>query len=206
MISLFLYKAFHVSDDFQRIFVAISFVLVLPVLYIKWVLKKPLRDFGLKIGDWKKGLMYGLLSAVILLIIFSLLFWKFDFVEKYYLPVNVIVNFKYFVLRELIVVGFFIALYEFFFRGFVMFYFLEKLSNKYYANIIQASFFYLFLVSMSTFDWARSPYIIVAPLAGLIAQKSGSIIYSAIFTWIVFLILDATFVKMIIQTTLNNQI
>jgi len=204
-LSLFLYMVFKVDGNFQKLVSTIGFLFLMPVLYIKLILKKSLGDFGIKIGDWKKGIIYSVICMFVLAIIFYFLFTKFNFIEKYYLPTSVIVNFKSFILRELLIVGFFIALYEFFFRGFVMFYFLDKFKSVYYSNLLQVIIFYLFLVSVGTFDWARAPYILLAPLAGIVAQKSQSILYSFIFSWIAFLIIDTVFIKIIIKTALLQQ-
>jgi hypothetical protein len=204
IMSLFLYMVFRVNGDFQKIIATISFLFVLPILYIRLILKKPLSDFGMKKGDWKKGIFYSGISLFILAGIFFVLFAKFNFVEKYYLPIGAITSFKSFIVREILLIGFFVALYEFFFRGFIMFYFSNKVKLMYYSNLIQVMAFYLFLVSIDAFDWVRAPYIIVAPLAGIIAQKSQSILYSFVFSWLAFLIIDSIYIKIIVQSALTK--
>ncbi len=202
--SLFLYKVFRVEGDFQKIVATMSFFFVIPILYIRLILKKPLADFGLQKGDWKVGLKLSMLSLFILIPIFYILFNNFNFIERYYIPVNAITNFKSFVFREIVVVSFFIALYEFFFRGFIMFYFLDKLKSGMYSNIIQISAFYIFLFATNSFGWVISPYIVIAPLAGLIAYRSRSILYSFVLSWFAILIVDTVFIKLIIDSVLGK--
>lgn len=202
-ISLFLYAVFRVEGDFQKIVTTISFLFIIPILYIRTILKESLYNFGIQKGDWKNGLKYSIFSLLILIPIFYILFNDFNFISKYYIPENSIISFSSFVFREIVVVAFFVALYEFFFRGFVMFYFSKKLNSGLYANIIQTSIFYVFLAIIGSFGWVVSPYIIMAPLAGMIAYKSQSIIYSFVFSWLVVLVVDTIFIKLIIDSVLG---
>lgn len=203
-VSLFLYEVFRVEGDFQRIVATISFFFVIPILYIRLILKRPLSEFGLQKGDWRVGMRLSLLALFILIPIFYFLFSNFNFIERYYIPVNSIASFSSFVFRELVVISFFIALYEFFFRGFIMFYFFNKIKSGLYSNIIQAVAFYAFLLMTESFGWVASPYIIVAPLAGLVAYKSRSILYSFVLSWVAILIVDTIFIKLVIDSVLGK--
>ena len=201
--SMFLYSVFRTEGNFQIIVATISFLFVVPFLYIRLILKRSLNEFGIQKGDWRKGFLYSIFSILILTFIFYLFFNNFNFIEKYYLPASIVSNFKYFIFREVVKIGFFIALYEFFFRGFIMFYFSDKFKSCFYPIVIQSLIFYVFLIAVDSFGWATSPYILIAPLAGLVAYKSHSIIYSFVFSWISVLAIDTVFIKIIVSLALK---
>ncbi|MDD5652248.1 MAG: hypothetical protein PHX98_02495 [Candidatus Moranbacteria bacterium] len=201
--ALFLHKIFRVSDNFQTIAATISFLFLIPVLYIKIILKKPLKNFGMRIGDFKKGILYAIFSSVIFAAVFYFLSAKFDFFGKYVVPAHIVDNFTYFVYREVLVVGFFLALYEFFFRGFTLFYFYDKFKSGIYAVLFQTVLFLAFLALVNSFNWSTLPYMVMAPLAGLVAYKSNSILFSFLLSWISILILDSISVKIIIDSVIK---
>lgn len=202
--SLFLYKEFIVSGSFQKIVATISFLLVIPVLYVKLVLKRSLKEFGIKKGDWKKGVAYSVPTLIVLAAVFYQLFDRFDFLNKYFMSVHSVSSFKYFVFREIVQVGFFVAIYEFFFRGFIMFYFSDKIKSGIYLVAFQSLIFYLFLWIAGSFGWSTLLYIILAPLAGLVAYSSKSILYSFVFSWLSVLVVDTIFIKLFINSVLGK--
>lgn len=193
IICLFLYGIFPTSDLFQKIVSTLTFLLVIPALYIKITLRKDLKDFGLRKGDWKKGLIWTLLSFLGSLLIFYIVFQYTDFSEKYQLPKKVTEEFKIFLAYELLLVGFFTVLYEFFFRGLVMFSFSKKIKG--WAIILQALLFILFLALTNTFDWPMIPYAIFSLFAGIIAYKSDSLAYSFGASLLFTIIIDTITIK-----------
>jgi membrane protease YdiL (CAAX protease family) len=100
-------------------------------------------------------------------------------------------SFGYFVFYELVLVAFFTAVYEFFFRGFVLFHFAPDL--KYWAIVVQYGLFLLLLLVTGSSFWALAPYIIFAPFAGWIAYKSDSLAYS-FFGQLIFIIIIDTYI------------
>lgn len=193
IICLFLYGIFPTSGIFQKIISTLTFLLVIPALYIKITLRKDLKDFGLRKGNWKKGIVWTLLSLLTSLLIFYIVFQYAEFSEKYQLPQKVSSEFKFFLAYELLLVGFFTALYEFFFRGIIMFSFSEKI--KVWAAVLQASSFILFLALTNNLGWPMMPYAIFSLFAGIIAYKSESLAYSFGASLLFTIIVDTIAIK-----------
>jgi membrane protease YdiL (CAAX protease family) len=85
-------------------------------------------------------------------------------------------------------------MYDFFFRGFVMSTFWGR--TRYWVIFIQTILFLILMVGTKSFTWGLVPYLINAPLAGLIVCKSKSLIYSTVFQLLVIIILDAGIVRL----------
>ena len=197
ILCLFMIKLFPEKDHFQKLIISLTFLLIVPVLYVKIVLKENLRKFGLKVGEWKPGLIWIFISLVVSSLILYLIYNYLDFAEKYYLPQKTIESFGLFIFYETAIAGFFIALYEFFFRGFIMFGFSEKLKHK--AIILQFILFILFLIINKDFNWIFAPYMMTALFSGVIAYKSKSLIYSFLFSWLFIILSDAVYINSLIH-------
>lgn len=197
LFCLLLHSVFPGKDYFQKIVISLVFLLVIPILYIKIVSKESLKDFGLKLGNWRLGVMWLFISLAISLLALYLIYNYTSFAEKYYLPQKIIKSFGLFAFYEIVIVGFFVALYEFFFRGFTMFSFSEKLGFN--AIALQFILFILFLIIAKDFNWVFAPYIAAAPIAGMIAYKSGSLIYSYLFSLLFAIISDAMYISSLIN-------
>lgn len=189
---LALYVIFPAENPFQQIVSSLAFLLAVPLLYVKIVLKKNLRNFGWQLGDWQKGARWAGFSLFISLLIFYVIFHYTNFRQKYSLPQIVSENFWFFLGYEILLVGLFVVFYEFFFRGFVLFSFRWL---KYWSIIIQFCLFVCLLLIMKNFEWLMFHYIITAFFSGLIAYQSRSIFYSIVFSWVFIIITDAIFIK-----------
>jgi membrane protease YdiL (CAAX protease family) len=195
--SLFLYVLFPAEELFQKGVIIIVFFVLLPILFIKFVLKRNNNFYGLEIGDWKKGVLWSAYAIFIMFIVLLFLIKYFNFFSYYTIPFSTIIDFNKFILYEFLIVLFFIAIYEFYFRGFIMFLLISRF--KYWAIVIQFLIFSLLI--LSTRDvlviYLFLPYLIFSPLAGIIAQKSRSIIYSALTQFLIIICLDVVFIKMV---------
>lgn len=194
---LFMIKLFPEKDYFQKLIVSVTFLLAVPVLYIKIVLKEDLKNFGLRAGNWKQGIAWIFLSLAGSSLILILLYQYAGLGEKYYVPQNVIQNFRLFVFYEIVIAGFFLILYEFFFRGFIMFSFLKKW--KAVSIILQFSAFLLFLIITKDFNWGSVNYIIASFFSGIVAYKSRSLFYSYLFSLLFVIISDAVYIHSLIN-------
>ena len=193
--NLLLIGAFPSENEFQMIVIGLTFLFVIPLLYIKIVLGDSLGDFGIKSGDWKIGLA---LSALFLVIILPSMYFVYkytEFLSYYQLPDGSTASFGFFVLYELFFVGLFLALLEFFFHGFIMFSFFGK--NIWTAVLLQFFIFIVFLALNDILDWRMFPYIVTSLFGGIIAIKSKSLWYSYIFGLIFIILHDAIFIKII---------
>jgi len=195
LLCLGLYVFFPVAGNFQQIVTAVIFFVLLPVLYNAVVLKKNRTFYRLHLGDWKKGIFWAIVGMAASLIIIGGFIKYGDFVHKYALPAGLGSNFGYFAFYELVLVAFFTALYEFFFRGFVMFHFSPIVKT--WAVVIQFVLFVLLLLVTGGVSWPFVPYIIFAPFAGWIAYKSDSLLYSFVGQLIFIIIIDASVIKML---------
>lgn len=192
---LFFVGYFPKNDIFQEVVVGLSFFLVIPFLYCRIILKKELRDFGVQTGDTKSGIMWTGISAGVLFLIYYIIFHYTDFENKYNLPQKVASEFKYFVLYEILIVGFIAALYEIFFRGFVMFTLKERFGQ--WAIVMQAVIFLLLLTISGGWDYSLVPLLVTSLFSGITAYRSQSLIYSFLVSFFSVVILDSVIIKIL---------
>jgi membrane protease YdiL (CAAX protease family) len=198
LICILLYAFFPIKneDSFQQIVLNIVFLFFVPFLYIKIVFKDKMKNFGFQIIPWKGG--FWIMPACFLIAgLFAYLIFEYtDFQKSYFLGRFEFVNdFWYLFFYEFVVVNLFVLLSELFFRGFVMFYFEKKIGL--YSIFIQFLFFVLFLGILERLNLDNIFYLPVALLAGLIAYKSKSLIYSYFFSIIILVIVDIIYLKFI---------
>lgn len=192
---LSLYAFFPVSGVFQKITTLLIFFAVIPILFNKLFLKKSLGEIGLGIGDWKQGLFWAGISTIIIGIILLLGIFFFGFYERYPIPDVIVGSYKNFLFYSLTTVLFFVVVYDFFFRGFLMMTLGLKIGWR--AILVQTVIFALLVAFIGNIIWALVPYMIFAPFAGIIVYKSGSIIYSSIMQFIILIILNAGMVHIL---------
>ena len=111
------------SQDLSR---TTFFLLILPILYIKLVLKKKLKDFGASLPISKQNLIWFSGALLASFIIMALLIKFTDFQKNYVIPDYIMASFWIFLLGELVVYNYFFFQLEAFFRGFVLFTFFPK--------------------------------------------------------------------------------
>ena len=192
IVCLFLYIVFPVSNVFQRIISSLTFLFLIPFLYVKIILKKEMKGLGFRIGNWQTGVTWSVISLIGSVLITYVLFEYFNFSEKYPFPQYLTNNFLAFVSYEIFLVGFFVALYEFFFRGFLMLGVLKKTGV--WSIFLQAFVFLLLLLAAGGISWALVPYIIFSFFSGAIVYLSRSILYSFISNTLFIVIVDSIFV------------
>lgn len=91
-------------------------LLVIPLLYVKYIQKKPLLDYGTTIGIKK----WGLVSVVLFLLAISLLYFSSqdqNLINTYPLTKDILVSWPMWVGYEILYVSIYYIPYEFFFRG-----------------------------------------------------------------------------------------
>ncbi|HAV11577.1 MAG TPA: hypothetical protein DCX32_03470 [Candidatus Moranbacteria bacterium] len=191
--NLIAFKLFPTEGRFQDISALIVFFVITPVLFNKFILKKDFSLFGLVVGDWKNGLVWAGLSLLMSFLIFYIIFHYTSFLDNYIISRRIAEDFLYFVYYELVLVLSLSFIYEFFFRGFVMFQFLRFLG--YGAVLLQFLIFVVLIWFSPDFSWNFIPYIIFFPFAGLVAFKSNSIIYSLVAQSFFIFIVDVIFIR-----------
>jgi len=98
-----------VAEDLSRLF---FFLLVIPALYIKLILKKSFGDFGLTFRVARESLLWlgGMLVSSFLIVYLLIRFTSFK--DGYILPDYVLVNFWWFLVYELAFVNFWLFIHD----------------------------------------------------------------------------------------------
>jgi membrane protease YdiL (CAAX protease family) len=194
LVCLFLYSFFPVSTLTQKIFSNLTFLLIIPLLYIKIVLRKKFGEVGFQIGDWKKGIFWSIFFLLILLAVLYLSFNYTGLAQKYRVNSYVAGDFRFYLGYEILVVGMFLFLYEFFYRGFFLLSFSKKIGM--WAILVQMALFILFSVVTKNFNWENSNFIVLSLVSGIIAYKSRSIWYSFVTGLIFIALMDAFWISL----------
>jgi membrane protease YdiL (CAAX protease family) len=189
VVSLFLYGIYPSENTFQQIIKSIFFLFVIPFLYVKIILKEPLKSYGLEIDGWQKHLPILFILLVASLALFYVISNYTYILEGYRPPASIYVSFVSFLGYEIFLTGFFAILYEFLFRGLLMFS-LERIIKK-WSFIIQAAVFAIVFLYVFAPGWSLILFTIAAPFSGYIAYRSRSIILSFIYTLFFIILADA---------------
>ena len=192
-LELFIYKIFPTEGYFQEFLTMVGFFAVIPFLYNKFVFKKSIKELGLSVGEYKKGIFWSSVSLIGAFVVFFIFFKYTDFLKKYTLPVEVYSNFTNFVYYEIFFLLSLSFIYEIFFRGFIVLNF-EKYIG-YLAILLQWFVFLVLVFFNGAFNWFFVPYIIFFPFAGLIVYKSRSIFYSLMAQSLFLFVVDILIIK-----------
>jgi len=183
------------KDTFQEVVLGFFALLILPLFFIKMVLKEKVCNFGFQIKSWKGGFWFLPLSFLVAALAGYVVFEYTSFKDNYFLGnFSFTKDFWYLFTYEFLVVNFFVLLYEVFFRGFVMFYFDKKFGAN--SIFIQFLFFIFFLFVLGKLDLNNIFYIVTSFLAGMIAYKSRSLVYSYFFSIITLIVADIIYLKL----------
>jgi hypothetical protein len=185
----FMVYYFPVDDYLQNLTKNIFFLLVIPFLYVKFVLQKNIRDFGISWGDKKTGLIWGGALFLFLAVLFFLIIRYTEFDKTYAPPVFVQINFWYFLLYELVLVNLLFLLQEIFFKGFLLSALRAKLG--YWSILVQSLVFLFPLFIFSSYFFETLPLVVISLLGGLVAYKSRTFVFSYLAGIIFLIILDA---------------
>jgi hypothetical protein len=191
------YIFFPANGDFQYKASFFVFLAVLPFLYNKYFLKKENLFKRVVIGNWKKNIQYLVMGLIAALLIMAVIFKLTDLGLHYFLPKKVKIDFGSFLIYELGGISFMVAVYEIFFRGFVMNFFS---GLKKWSILIQFLFFVAMILMLRGAPyWFYIVYLVFTPFAGWIAYKSESILYSFFGQWMFIILIDATFIAIVVN-------
>jgi uncharacterized protein len=189
VVSLALFSVFPASSFFQNLTKSLFFLIFIPYLYIKYILKENFSDFGFNFRNKKSGFIWAGLALVFSLLLIYLLANYTGFKKNYTLPVNISRSFYLFILYELVMVNILLFIQEYFFKGFMISIFRKKLG--YLSVLIQAIIYLIPLWIFSASPWQTFPMIILSLAGGAVAYKSRSFIYSYFFGITFLIITDA---------------
>lgn len=193
VISLGLYIIFPAKDIFQQLMGTIVFLVLLPFIFIKYILKNPDSVIGFKVGEHKKGLLYSGASLIACFLIFAVQSYFYNFLNKYAVPSFIVGNFFKFTAYELFLILPIVVIFDFYFRGFIMGIFSKKIG--YWSILFQSIVFFLFLLFSGSNLIQFAPYLIFSIFGGWIAFKSRSLIYSTAAQFILIFVLNVIIIK-----------
>lgn len=191
-LALFLIFPTAAGSIFQKIISLVAFLFLIPLLYIKLVLKKKISSFGLARGDMKAGLTWSALSLLVLALVFYIIIHYTDYFKNYPLPQSVSSQFLVFLGYEIILVGAFLFLYDFFFRGFMLTIMEKQMGGK--AILAQYFFFAAMFILSGGFNPDNLRYALLGLFSGIVAYKSESIWYFFAAGMLFMMATDAIFI------------
>lgn len=177
----------------ETFWLSLVFFAVFPILVILFLLKEPLKNFGLSLGSRRKGIVFSAAVVIIFVLLNYYLVFHSGFRSQLFLPLGAAGGFLNFLAFE-----FFIALplhffWEAFYRGFLQMGLEKKLGifSLILAVVLQT------LLSFGG-NWATILLVFLSSLAaGLIVRQSRSIVYSAASLWIISVSLDIMLIRLI---------
>jgi membrane protease YdiL (CAAX protease family) len=148
---------------------------LLPVIYIMAVMRKPLKEFGFRIGDWKFGLGFIAVSVPLLLVPIIFMASKVPEVRAEYPLARILFDRHDLILwYELAYVLFYYVAWEFFFRGFLLF----GLKDRFGAmNAVLIQTISSCLIHLGKPESEIFGSIFIGLLFGAIALKTRSVWY-----------------------------
>jgi len=188
-LSLFLAYLFPVQNTFQGFSRIIFFMLLLPILYIKLILKKDLFSFGLNLHNQKAGFLWSAGMLLALGILAGLLFHFFSFEKYVSLPNYVLHNFWLFVFYELVLINILFFITEFFFHGFLLSSLQQKLGV--WSILLQFLILFIFASALETPSLKSLPSLAISLIGGFVSYKTKSFIYAYLGGFLFIFFFDA---------------
>ena len=190
---------FPENNFLQSLTKGLFFFFLIPVLYIKFVLKKEMSDFGLNVRQIRTGVAWGLSMLLLGSVLMYLVISYTDFFNHYAVSLSVVGNFWIFIFYNLVILNIFLFFQEYFFRGFV----LNVFSPKFFAwsilieTVLYAAVFLTESLMSGKSFWTSVPFIILSLTGGVTAYKSKSMVYSWISGVIFLLLLNSYLIHII---------
>jgi len=191
IVCLLLFFLFPGNNFSQYLTKSAFFLMLIPFLYIRYILKKNIFDFGFNLKNAKIGFIWGgLMLAISLLAIYALANLT-DFEKQYFISPYISGNFWQFVFYELLLVNALFFFQEYFFKGLL----LAILSDKigYLSVLIQAIIYLVSLQFIYNSFWQSIPLAIFSLTGGVAAFKGRSFVYSYL-PGILFIILTNAYI------------
>jgi membrane protease YdiL (CAAX protease family) len=169
---LILFLKLPATSSFQEISKEVFFLVIVPILYIKLILKRSLESFGFSLPKGKVNFFWAGGTLIFSLIIFFFLIKFTGFKANYHIARTIQNNFGAFLFYELLTFNFLFLLQEIFFKGFVLFSFSPKFKS--WSILITAAIYCLALFSENYFVWQAAPLILFSFLGTWLVYKNNS--------------------------------
>ena len=185
---------FPTHTAFQSISKNIFFLVILPALYIKLILKDNLVEWGWNLKNRKEGLVLASLNFSLGLLIFYLLA-NFTTFPTYYSISSLVRNsFGFFLLYELVFFNIYFFTQEFFFKGFILFSFRQF---THWSILIQSGVYFTLLLFSKENFLQLTPFIFISLAGGFVTYRTRSFWYSYFSGLLFIIILDAYLIHFI---------
>jgi hypothetical protein len=192
---LILLTIFPSNGALQFFTKSLFFLLIVPILYIKLVLKKNLSQFGFNFKNYKIGFLWSFAAFGFSLLLFFMLLRFYPSPDTRSLPNAVVTNFWAFLFYELIIINSLFFLQQFFVQGFVLFFLKEKFGA--WSVIISFLILLIFLLIGGSPSLADLPLLVFFLTANFASYKSSSFIYSYVAGLLFFVSTHAYLIHLI---------
>lgn len=184
---------FPAKNIAQELTIKALFLVIVPVLYIKLVLKSTLSDFGINKKKFAFGFYWAFAAFLFSFLVSYVFFHYTGFKNGYLLPEYIFGNFPLYLFYELVLVNFFVIFQTFFYQGFLLFILEKKLGA--WAIIVQILAYAVSVALMGSLNWIIFPYLLTGLIGGALVYKTRSLIHSYFFSLLFIIILDALFIR-----------
>lgn len=185
---------FPTKNPIEGLSRSLFFLVFAPIFYIKFVLQEKISDFGWNMKNKKTGFLGVIAFLPLALLISYAIITHTEFLTQYELPSFVYNSFFLFLVYELIFVNILILAYESFFRGFVIFSFPQL---KFWSVLVPIAIYSVSLLIFKNPLWVSINDISIAFLAGVLAYKSQSFVYSYLMVVIHAILIDSYIIHLI---------
>lgn len=167
---------FPSNTETQNFIGNLFFLLIAPILYIKFVLKEKISQFGLNLKNKKAGFLWGGIMLFFSCLIMFFLIKETNFLANYQILTAMTKDFSIFLLMILIFFNSILFIQEYFFHGFILSFFSLYIGK--WAILLQFGIYFLTILIFKQDLWSFSPSLILSLTGGITAYKSQSMIYS----------------------------
>lgn len=155
------------------------FFFLVPAILVRAVFRKSLADYGLALGDWKFGLAFVALSAIVLPLPVYLSAGSPDFLEAYPLWRGAGAGMASFTLWTFLYLFYYVG-WEFFFRGFMQFSLVGRMAP---FLIIMMQTLPSTIIHIGKPEGETAAAIVGGIVFGAVALRTKSILYPLIVHW-----------------------
>jgi|GEM_PF-2345501 len=195
LLCLALLIFFPTKGAVQELTKSFFFLVIIPALYTKFVLKENSKNFSLNFSEKKSGVFWGTMMFLFAALFFYVLTNFTPFTQNYRLPGYVVDNFRFFLIYELLLSNLVIFVNLFFFAGFV-----ENIFRKHFSSWaipISLSLFFIFFAIIKNINWQMIPLLTVITLGCFVSYKSRTIFYAYLSGLLFSFLLDAYLISLI---------
>ena len=167
---------FPSKNEIQNLIGNLFFLVIAPILYIKFILKEKISQFGLNLKNKREGFLWGSLMFILSCATMYLLMTKTSFLSSYEVLVSMTKDFSIFLLMTLVFFNFILFIQEYFFHGFILSFFSLYIGK--WAILIQFGIYFLTILIFKQNLWNFFPSLILSLTGGVTAYRTQSMVYS----------------------------